>query len=302
MPIEPLKLTPPLVALVLFLLALLGAIGLTYVAALVRFVKRQPLLPDRPRRIVPWGITSIGILIVLWLGVQYGAVRVFVSVKSAANPVPPVAGKVEGGKKATARLVTARDQIVLMAVSSLFLIPLVPMSLRATSQARAEDLGLRKFRFSDVAFGVMSCLLLLPVTMSLMVLLALFIKPQQHLVMEALRNDHSGVMAMFALFTAVVAAPILEELFFRGVFLGWLTNLTVGNSSAGTDSGRLGSNESEPIVDFETEPEPENPYLAPHTSLENPYAEPESSEFADSGWSSRGVWRDCRMRGRFRTW
>jgi membrane protease YdiL (CAAX protease family) len=286
--IDPLKPSPQLIVLALFFLALVGAIGVTWLAALVRFLNRQPLLPDRPLKIVPWGFGSIVMLLVLWLGVQFGVLGVFLSARRAAQPAQPVAAeKDDAGDKNGGRF-SARDQVWMMAAISLVLVPLVPMTLRVTSRARREDLGLGRFRLSDAAFGVMGCLIILPVTSVLMILLSRFMKATPHQLMEALKSDSSGTMALLALFSAVVAAPLLEEMLFRGVLFGWLTKLAEPRPvAASVSSPPLPDESAAPVIP--PPDDPTNPYLAPDPSLENPYAEQEVPPFEASRLSGWGT-------------
>jgi len=257
MPIDPLKPTPQLIVLLLFFLALLGAIGLTWLAALVRFLDRKPLLPDRPGRLVPWTGWSIALLVLFWVGVQSAVYHTAFRPSKAANPAPAAAKPTMNTKKALE--LPPGDEVRMMAVISLFLVPLVPMTLRATCRARLEDLGLARFRLSDMAFGILGCLFVMPITSILMIVLSRFMKATPHKLIEAVQGDHSGMMALLAIFSAVVAAPIVEEMFFRGVVLGWLHTL-------GSDARP--STPEEFVIEADPLRNSENPYNAPATKVE----------------------------------
>lgn len=296
MPIQP---TLPVIVLGLFVLGLLGAIGLTWLVALVRFVTRQPILPDRPVRRVPWGLFSIVALIIVYAGVQGAAVGMFVTykvaTKKAARPINQ-AGPAQPGPtvKGAPAGVSDADKMVMMAVLSLFLIPIVPMTLRATCRAGWADLGLSPFRLTDVAYGMLGCLFILPITTFVMTLVSRLTKPTPHQLIEALKGDSSGRMMLLAMLTAVVAAPIVEEMFFRGVLLGWLTKLVEPRPFDDFAFEELTSFELQAGTGLAIEPgaERENPYLAPEATLGDPLRSPGIGEFEPSPMSGRGALAD----------
>jgi membrane protease YdiL (CAAX protease family) len=255
MPIDPTKPTPQLIVLGLFFLLLVGLIGLTWLVALVRLQTRQPLLPDRPGRLVPWTGWSIAILVVFWVGIQAAVSYAAYQERKPANPAPAAA---KPPKKPSLE-VPPGDEVKMMAIISLFLVPLVPMTLRATCRAKLVDLGLGKFRLGDVAFGIVGCLFVMPITTLLMVVLSRFIKPTPHKLIEAVQGDQSGMMALLAIFSAVIAAPIVEELFFRGVVLAWLH--TLGSRAKPTRP-------TEFVIEEDPLPRSENPYQAPAVATE----------------------------------
>jgi membrane protease YdiL (CAAX protease family) len=221
MPIDPTKPTPQLIILGLFFLMLIGLIGLTWLAALARFYYQKPVLPSREGGLVPWTGWSIALLVVFWVGVQWVVSQMAFHEPKPAKPAPAAAQPL----KKSAPEIPAADEVKMMAIMSLFLVPLVPMTLRATCRATLTDLGLGRFRLSDVAYGILCCLFVMPITAISMVILSRFITPTPHKLIEAVQGDQSGMMALLAIFSAVIAAPIVEELFFRGVVLGWLHTL-----------------------------------------------------------------------------
>jgi membrane protease YdiL (CAAX protease family) len=139
-------------------------------------------------------------------------------------PGPPgVAGK-------DARKLSLLELMSIQAAVFIVLIVLMPLVLRCTSGARLLDLGLSLKRWGrQVAVGVAAVLFLLPIIFGTQYvatkLLGPFDEQSRHPVERMLREHFSGGLATLALVTAVVLAPVCEEMLFRGIFQSWLIGL-----------------------------------------------------------------------------
>ena len=115
----------------------------------------------------------------------------------------------------------------IQAVVNTILIILLPVILGLTSGARLTDFGLSLDRWGrQVTIGVVAVLFLMPIIFgtqwSAFRLLGPFNEQFRHPVERMLREQFSGVAAGVAVLTAVVLAPVFEELMFRSIFQNWL--------------------------------------------------------------------------------
>jgi membrane protease YdiL (CAAX protease family) len=126
----------------------------------------------------------------------------------------------------------------LTAIINLLTIVLVPLVIRATAPISLDDLGLARSSdwVRDARTAIWLLLVLLPLIYGVMALLTRFITPREHPVLETIRGDGSSPGTIWLTFvSAVLAAPVAEELLFRGVLLGWLTSLALeGEARRGT--------------------------------------------------------------------
>lgn len=108
------------------------------------------------------------------------------------------------------------------------LIVLLPLLLRVASGARLADIGLsRRAWRRQVAIGVVGLAMVMPVVQ--LVNWASTYLPglprrdvRAHPLEKMLRDDPTGAIAYLAVLSAVVLAPISEELLFRGILQPWL--------------------------------------------------------------------------------
>jgi membrane protease YdiL (CAAX protease family) len=138
-----------------------------------------------------------------------------------ASPVPP------GEAKKDAREFSLLESMSIQAVDETLLILLLPLVLRLTSGARLNDFGLSRDRWGrQVTIGVVAVLSLMPIIFGTQWFAYLLLGPVdkqfRHPLETMLRNEFTGVAAGVALLTAVVVAPLFEELMFRGIFQSWL--------------------------------------------------------------------------------
>ncbi|MBX6313396.1 MAG: CPBP family intramembrane metalloprotease [Isosphaeraceae bacterium] len=207
MPVAP----PSPLAIVssLLFLALLGGIAAAWVWAFRRLRRGQPLLPQAPLIIVPWGPRTVVAVLLLRLGLEMVLVPQFMP-----------------QERPKGFQLSPFQQLLLVAEINAGLLLLVPPLLRITSGARLRDLGLTRADLGrNLLRGFVTCLLLLPVVYPIMFAVSLIWKPQGHPLAEMVRDDPSGRVALLAVVSGVFLAPATEELLFRAILQGWLTRL-----------------------------------------------------------------------------
>jgi membrane protease YdiL (CAAX protease family) len=94
-------------------------------------------------------------------------------------------------------------------------------------KTRPRDYGLSWMRWpANLGLGITAFLLITPVVLGLHALVSLGDKGE-HPFVELSRNMH-GWEWLFLAFQTIVQAPVLEEILFRGLLLGWLRRASLG--------------------------------------------------------------------------
>jgi membrane protease YdiL (CAAX protease family) len=121
---------------------------------------------------------------------------------------------------------------------SLFYFPLcfltVPMVFRLLSGTRPEQLGLTRRRLcQDVTLGVLACTVITPIAYGILAWLSSFDMPTElHPLTQLAGQSMTFAEKSLLVFSAMVSAPVLEELFFRGVLQPWLAQRRWGGHLA----------------------------------------------------------------------
>ncbi|HEU5115384.1 MAG TPA: CPBP family intramembrane glutamic endopeptidase, partial [Isosphaeraceae bacterium] len=174
------------------------------------------LLDIPSHRLVPWGAGSLGAVVLVYLAIQSGSYLGFLEFRAR--------GLVPGPALATDEPLRASDQLVLMTGINIQALILIPWLLYFLCGARPRDFGLenRQQVFRDAQTGFLAFLLATPVIYLAFFLAQLLWSPENHFIFESLKQGLDPLLAVLAIVSAVVTAPASEELFFRGLLLGWL--------------------------------------------------------------------------------
>jgi membrane protease YdiL (CAAX protease family) len=221
---------PPPPALILIMGIYLTAIFAAWCWALIRLRSGRPLLEDTSdgTRQVPWGVGSVVGLVLIYLGVSKGIVSLVDPWIRGGHAVP--ISKANSESEAF-----SLEQMLLVALINVTMIIVVPVLLALTSGARRYHFGLagglRRFG-KDCLTGAIACLVVSPIVYGIQILAVTVWKRNAHPMEMMIRDDHSWPVVVLAFLSGVVLAPIAEELFFRGVLMGWLTKVWARTDSA----------------------------------------------------------------------
>jgi membrane protease YdiL (CAAX protease family) len=162
-----------------------------------RWWRGEPLLAGRPQAPVPWQGSDV-------LVVLLGALVCMTSVGGLLGEDPPL------------------DQLLAANLLGTSLAGVLAIGWLAARGATAADLGFASGRpGEDVRLALGGLGLVLAPLLGLAALLNSLV-PYEHPVVEFLAARRDAWAVGLVLATAVVAAPLAEELFFRRILLGWL--------------------------------------------------------------------------------
>jgi membrane protease YdiL (CAAX protease family) len=169
---------------------------------------RLPLIEWRQRRAAPWALfdlVMIGVIaLALGEGFRYG-------------------GLVPDGKLEELALARKESLIALNAGVSLTIALASVVWLLLRAGARGRDLGASwQTLANDLRLGVIGFVMLAPPVYGLQGLLVMFWKESKHPIVELFKAAPEVRLFVLLLFSAVVIAPLFEELMFRAVLQGFL--------------------------------------------------------------------------------
>lgn len=244
-------------------LAFLAGMLAAWAWVLGRLWRGIPLLAGiRPlkQRDARWGPVSVVALIVLYLMVNAFVFRLYAAATGrnlphAMTQAEPKRDEAKPGKAAdpgheneaadgAGKIAEEQSQGELMlqlAVINTVLILLLPATLQLTSGATLADLGIDLTDWKrQVGWGVWSAMIIIPAVIAIQSLAVRVWPSQKHPVELMVMEQFTPGVALLALLSTVLLAPILEEMLFRGVIQHWLC--------------RLLREESLPSLPAETEP------------------------------------------------
>jgi membrane protease YdiL (CAAX protease family) len=246
------------------LLATVAAMALSWFWLVWRLLTGQPILPAQPlvpRRELGLRFGTIVSVLLLYIAVNlffsfgYGLIAglgagkaVDASAvgknakagdrKATSEPGPPgdVPPKVDGDKRdvlkeagADTRKAPWSHTLLINGLAEIVLLILVPVVVTITSGANLRDLGLS---FDDwwrqVVYGVIATLIAAPPVYAIQFGAAKIWVPgelEKHPLSKMIEHEWSVGVGWLAVVTAVVLAPMFEELVFRGLIQTWLTKL-----------------------------------------------------------------------------
>jgi membrane protease YdiL (CAAX protease family) len=205
----PLHVVPWVILITVVFCATLGAMVGAWGWAIGQLRSGRPLLPASGPRPVPWGVGSVLVVFLLWLTVNLGVWVIFLRTSGHKDWKP-----------------TPAEQMVMVSLINLILLLDIPPILRVLSGGTLADLGISRRNLSRQALaGVVGFLLVTPLVYLLNFLAIQVWKQNKHPVEQMMLGEPTAGIACLAFLAAVVLAPAAEELIFRGVLQGWLTQL-----------------------------------------------------------------------------
>jgi membrane protease YdiL (CAAX protease family) len=110
---------------------------------------------------------------------------------------------------------------------------LILLVLRYVGDARWYQLGFHRGRLvADAVGGYLGWLILTPLVLTLYCVVAVFLGAEAHPLTRVVEDAPLPLEWGLVVFQGVVAAPVLEELVFRGVLQFWLTRRVMGGHLA----------------------------------------------------------------------
>ncbi len=149
---------------------------------------------------------------------------------------PEKAAGAEPGKNASGEQ-TLAEMMLQFAISNALLLVLVPMCVRFSSGAGLLELGLdlRGWQL-QVQEGLTAALLMTPLVCAIQLAAIRIWTPQSHPVEQMVLDGLTLPVALLAVVSTMVLAPLIEELLFRGMFQRWVARWLPEPSPAGTST------------------------------------------------------------------
>ncbi len=171
----------------------------------------RPLVPPRPQRPVPWSGADVAGLFVLFLLCQAAIGAVLAAVLGGESTAPGAAASHSLGPRLLANALSMLGFTLIAA--------LVLWQRGAT----VADLGLADPRPAEgLWLAVATWVIIVPPLLAVAAVLDRYVVSYRHPVIDFLAADRSTLAVGLVLFSAIVAAPVAEEFFFRRVLQGWL--------------------------------------------------------------------------------
>jgi membrane protease YdiL (CAAX protease family) len=142
---------------------------------------------------------------------------------NSAKTTKPAADK---SKKDRESLLETEVMFLVSVINSVLLV-LIPLLVRFTSGARLRDLGIcLNGWMRQAALGVGATLFVIPIIYAVQLVVLLIWPPDpsnDHPLKKMLEEQFTAGVVYLAFLSAVILAPMLEELIFRAIFQGWLS-------------------------------------------------------------------------------
>ncbi len=258
-------------------LALLSIMILATAAAMLsaltwiiwRTVSGAPVLPPwpNPARLVPWGGGTILLALFAWaffnlaVSSTYMLLRSEQRIKVAQEPIVlplPSPKKAEAASltdvSAGSPKLSFTEQMLLVSILNGILLIVVPGGVLWITTGTLRDLGLNADHlWRDLRLGILAFLGVTPIVMGINAIAHLFLKTNKHPLEKMLRDEMGPGLIDLAYLSAVLLAPALEELFFRGILQGWLRKIVL------TEQASESPDFAETPVEATEFPDPETP-------------------------------------------
>jgi membrane protease YdiL (CAAX protease family) len=187
------------------LACLASGVGISRLVGRLR--RGEPLVPPLPANPVSWDGLDVAALFVLFMACQVGVgVVVSLVAPTTAGDTPVVTN---AGLAASA--------------GAMLVFTLLGITVLRLRGAPADSLGFRDPQpAAGLRLAVGTWVIIVPPLLAVAAFLDRFVVSYSHPVVDFLRTDRSLPAVGLVVLTAVVAAPIAEEFFFRRVLQGWL--------------------------------------------------------------------------------
>ena len=228
---------PPTSPFVSILVTIQAGLFLGMVFALIWGLRElqfgRSLLPSGSARDVPWKGGDVLSVLFLWAMVNVFAALAILPqqkkdrsepAKPAAKAVPHKDATATPPKNAEPAPRSMIEPMLVMTCANTILLVLVPVYLRVSSGANLEQIGISSKNLArNIQLGIRTFLFATPFVYVIFILAQLIWRPNKHpLELMMMKEMSPGVMAL-AVVSAVIVAPLAEELLFRSVLQGWLT-------------------------------------------------------------------------------
>jgi membrane protease YdiL (CAAX protease family) len=188
----------------LLVFALLMGSIVVWMAAIRRLLERHPLVEYEGRLRVSWKAYDLVWLIMAWPILEVAALRIVVGKVDLAQ---------QGLSMASLAAVTAGH----------FLWVVIAVAYLMGRGVRPIELGFDASRLGyDVRLGLLTFLAAAPIVYGVQILVSQFWTPQVHPLAKLVTERPAGALLAVATLSAVLVAPLAEELLFRVLFQGWL--------------------------------------------------------------------------------
>jgi membrane protease YdiL (CAAX protease family) len=188
------------------------ASGVIWLKIIARWRRRQPILEYEPRQEVPWGpIVALPAIAMMLLVVSSGAAPESAPIEETAIDPPKVIGNLLGSMLVQGVLAGG-----VIAIAAMYGATRFDLGLPRTSRGLARDVGIGAAACLAAA-GPVFC------TQGLLVHLIGQEDPSGHPIYRMVTGGGSNLaVLLLATLSAVVAAPICEEIMYRLMLQGWL--------------------------------------------------------------------------------
>jgi membrane protease YdiL (CAAX protease family) len=179
-----------------------------------QYRQNKPLLESRPQLASPMGLIDLIVLLSIWLTSQILAVNVF--------------SQISGVEIGSLESVSGSQMMVLMLIAGIAQMIAVALGM-AILILRYKDVRVAgwyaNFVRTDLKLAFVGFLLAAPVVLVLQTLLSLLVE-YKHPAMDAMVEEATPFTVVAVWLAAVVAAPIGEEIVFRGWIQNWLQRVS----------------------------------------------------------------------------
>jgi membrane protease YdiL (CAAX protease family) len=243
------------------LLSMFLGMLLVWAWVLYQIWRRRPILPEEPAiplRPAPWGGMTVFWLVVLYLVVNGGVSRLYMT---AMGRIPPQAKQVDQAKPrppdqapqvvvdlkaGDVQEMSQADILMQLAIINSLLLVSVPLLARYTSGATLADFGVSLVGWQrQLGLGVCAALFMTPGVIAVQSVAVRLWHSRRHPIEEMVLDTFSARIAFLAVVSTIVLAPMIEELLFRGTIQRWLSRLAIQRPSSSSIGEKLHLSELE---------------------------------------------------------